>query len=170
MRPWHSGFSGCFWHFLSPPHPAATLIALGLSAALATALVELLDAAGGTAWTSRTPRSASAKVLLLALATAALIILLAVALFELVGPRSTWFAEVLLLLALAAATLIEIIAVALLELIGASGSARRTKVLLLVLVAVLPTVVAITPAVSGSDLVPWHQFRPAYRLSGPARG
>ena len=129
------------------------MIALGLSAALATALVELLDAAGGTAWTSRTPRSASAKVLLLALATAALIILLAVALFELVGPRSTWFAEVLLLLALAAATLIEIIAVALLELIGASGSARRTKVLLLVLVAVLPTVVAIAPAVSGSDLV-----------------
>ena len=103
---------------------AATLIALGLSAAL----VELLDAAGA----SRTARSASAKVLLLALATAALIILVAVALLELIGPtRSTWLPEVLLLLALAAATLVEIIAVALLELIGASRSARRTKVLLL---------------------------------------
>ena len=104
---------------------AATLIALGLSAALATALVELLDAAGGTAWTSRTARSASAKVLLLALATATLIILVAIALLELIGARSTGFAEVLLLLALVVATLIGIIAVALLEPVGASRSARR---------------------------------------------
>jgi len=131
----------------------ATLVALGLSAALATALVELLDAAGGSAWTSRTPRSTSAKVLLLALATATLVGIISVALLELVGARSTGFAEVLPLLALVVATLIGILAVALLELIGASGPARRTKVLLLVLVAVLPTVVAIAPAVSGSDLV-----------------
>ena len=127
----------------------ATLIASGLSV---SPLVELLDA-GGTARSSRTARSASAKVLLLALATATLIILVAIALLELIGARSTGFAEVLLLLALVVATLIGIIAVALLELIGASRSARRTKVLLIVLVAVLPTVVAIAPAVSGSNLV-----------------
>ena len=116
-----------------------TLIASGLSAAL----VELLDAAGRTAWSSRTARSASAKVLLLALATAALFILVAVALLELVGTtRSTWLAEGLLL-ARAAATLVEIIAVALLELIGASGSDRRTKVLLLALAAATLIVLAV---------------------------
>jgi uncharacterized membrane protein YdbT with pleckstrin-like domain len=110
---------------------AATLIALGLSAAL----VELLDAAGASG-ASRTARSASAKVLLLALA-AALIILIAIALLELVGPtRSTWLAEVLLLLALAAATLVEIIVVPLLELIGAAVTTEAVLGVFIAVVAV----------------------------------
>jgi len=124
-----------------------TLIALGLSAALATALVELLDAAGGTTWSSRTARTASAKVLLLALAPAALIVL-AVALFELVGTtRSTGCAKVLLL-ALATAALIGIIAVALFEPVDfawrTSRTAGRAEVLLLALTgAALVEIIAV---------------------------